>query len=599
MSATPGPAGPYRRRSNTPANRPARLGDLVALRGHERRRAGAAVAIGSAGQLAGVGLLASSAWLITTASLRPPVLTLTVAIAAVQFFALIRGVARYGERLASHDLAFSVLARLRVWVFARLEPLVPARWPGTQRGDLLSRFVADVDGVQDLYVRALLPLAASVTTAAATAVTATLLDRPAGLVLAAGLLAGAVAVPALAGVGGARGGTQLAERRGRRDALIVEMLHSADELAVLGAVPSLLARLDTTERHLARQARRAALAASLGAASSTGLPGLLTAAVIAASLPALHAGAITGTTVAVLGFLGFGGAEATSGLPEGFAALATTLAGARRILALAGRTPAARPAPTPAHPPAAERARPAPGVARPPTIDLDDVTVAYEPGRPPALHHASLHLEPGCHLAVVGQSGAGKTTLGHLLLRFVEPSAGWLRIDGAGADRLDPDVVRQSIAWAPQDPHIFHTSLAANLRLARPDATDTQLTAVVEQIGLGPWLAGLPDGLDTVLGERGATVSGGERQRLGVARVLLAERPVLILDEPTAHLDTANELLLRHAVLDATTAKTLVWITHRHTGLGAFDQIATMHQGRLALGHKMTNGPLPLPTTLP
>src|SRR6185437_5676096 len=225
-----------------------------------------------------------------------------------------------------------------------------------------------------------------------------------------------------------------------------------------------------------------------------------------------------------------------------------------------------------------------------PTFELRDVTVRYASGRHPVLQHVDLRLDPGCHLAVVGPSGAGKTTLGHLLLRFVDAEAGECSVDGRDVRGLDPDGVRRLVAWAPQDPHVFRATVAANLRLARPDASDAELAAVLGRLGLGTWLAGLPHGLATVLWERGVSVSGGERQRLGVARALLADRPVLLLDEPTAHLDPAGATVVRQAVLEAATGKTVVWITHRDADLAAFECVVTMDRGRVLAPPPGTSG---------
>jgi ATP-binding cassette subfamily C protein/ATP-binding cassette subfamily C protein CydC/ATP-binding cassette subfamily C protein CydCD len=556
-----------------------RLSQLLAPRDGELCRGLLAIGLGLVGKLAAVGLLASAAWLIATASLRPPVLTLTVAIAGVRLFALLRGTARYGERLASHDLALRALARMRGWAFARLEPLVPGGWPGARRGDLLARFVSDVDGLQDLYVRVALPFAAAVSTAAITVAAAALLDREAGLVLGVSLGIVILAFPLVTGVAGACGGTDRSKRRGERDGLVVELLHGASELAVFGAEAIVAARLLDAERQLARQDAQASVARGLGHGMGVALGGLLAAAVVAASLPAFDTGQISGVVVAVLGFLALGSADAVSNLPESFAKLAGVLGGARRILALApaGNSGGdAGGADSHNH-----QLVPAPG--RAPSIWLDDVSVVYSSRRQPALRHVNLTVTAGERVALVGESGSGKTTLGLLLLGFVQPTHGRVSFDGRDLRGLDPDAARRLIAWAPQDPHVFHTSVAANLRLARPQATDGDLLAVLREVGLRLWLDHLPAGLGTVLGERGNTTSGGERQRLGVARALLADRPVLILDEPTAHLDADNESVLRASVLAASRGKTLIWITHRLVELDAFDDVVTLCSGRVLI----------------
>lgn len=552
------------------------LGRLLAPRGGEVSRGLLAVGLGAVGQLASVGLLATAAWLITTASERPPVLTLTVAIAGVRLFALLRGTSRYGERLASHDLALRVLARIRVWAFAHLEPLVPGAWPGNRRGDLLARFVSDVDGLQDLYVRVGIPFAAALATLGITVAAAALLDPEAGLVLAAGLAVAVFAVPLTTGVIGAYGGAAQSDRRGARDSIMVELLHGSSEIAVFGAGHEAVAHILKAERDLAVHNRRASVSRALGAGMGVALGGVLTAAVVAASIPALDAGRISGVVVAVLGFLALGSAEAVSNLPASFARVVGALGGANRLLSLASASESA------GRQEEDHGEVVAPG--RAPTIELDDVTVTYDRRRRPALEHVDLTIGAGQHVAVVGASGAGKTTLGHLLLGFTRPTEGRVVFDRVDLSHIDPEAARRMIAWAPQDPHVFHTTLAGNLRLARPRATDGELENVLGQVGLGEWLDRLSNRLDTVLGERGATVSGGERQRLGVARALLADRPVVILDEPTAHLDGESETLLRSSVLAATPGKTLIWITHRVGDLHMFDRVVTLHHGHATAG---------------
>jgi len=563
-----------------------RLSVLLAPRDGEFSRGMSAVALGLVGQLSGVGLLASAAWLITTASLRPPVLTLTVAIAAVRMFALLRGTARYGERLASHDLALRALARMRVWAFARLEPLVPGGWPGDHRGDLLARFVSDVDGLQDLYVRLAVPIAGAVSVAVITVLAASFLDPLAGLVLGIGLGVATLVLPLVTVAMGTYGGNRQAERRGDRDGLVVELLHGSSELTVFGAQAEFACRLRDTEQMVAREDARASLAGGLGHAVGVVLGGFLAAAVVAASLPAFDAGRISGVVVAVLGFLALGSADAIASLPESFAKLSGALGGARRILALEGTVDKAagldrtdfaiKKLYT-------DQVQPEIRSGGVPDIVLEKVSILYKSRNRPVLDKIDLTIPAESHIALIGPSGAGKTTIGHLLMGFVEPTRGSVTFDGVDLRRLDTDAARRLVAWAPQDPHVFHTTLAANLRLARPGATDDDLLRVLGNVGLKSWCDDLSDGLSTMLGERGNTVSGGERQRLGVARALLADRSVLILDEPTAHLDAENESLLRDAVLDAATGKTLVWITHRLGGLDAFDEVVMLRYGRRIL----------------
>lgn len=563
-----------------------RLVGLLGPRGAEWGRTAQAVGVGVVGQLAGIGLLATSAWLITTASLRPPVLTLMVAIAAVQAFSLGRGVARYAERLAGHDLALRVLARVRVWAYGRIEPIVPGPATGTRTGDLLARFVADVDGILDLYVRAVLPLITAVVTAAGAVALGWLLDPPAGWVLAGGLSGAVVVLPVITARLGMPGAA-LSAARGERDGLVVETLRGGSEIVSLGAESFMLARVAANDRRVARLGRRLAVAAGVGQAFGAGLGGALAAATVFVAIPALRQGTDSGITVAVLAFLALGAADAVSGLPDAAAHLADSVGGARRVLALTDLSGRAVPASVSAYQrhaglsggvvPAGVSAYQRP--AGSPTLSFERVSLTWPGARRPAVDGINLQVRPGSHVAIIGPSGAGKTSLSHLLLRFVEPTSGRVSFDGIDVTQLDPEEVRSLIAWAPQDPHVFGTTLAANLRLAAPDATNRELWDALAAVGLGDWAAGLTDGLDTVLSERAATISGGEAQRLGVARALLADRPILLLDEPTAHLDEPAAVALQASVLSTARGRTLLWITHRLDGLERFDQVIMLANG--------------------
>ncbi len=533
-----------------------------------------AVTLGLVGQLSGLGLLATSAWLITTSSLRPPILTLSVAIAAVRLLALLRGLGRYGERLASHDLALRMLARLRVWAYRRLETVVPGGLSGGTTGDVLSRVVADVDGAQDLVVRAGVPLMTGIATAAAAVVLSGLLLADTWPVLGAGLLLAGVAVPLLARRAGRHAAEALAAERGRLAGTMVETIDGAADVVAFGATRQILAALDRGEARLAGALRRSAAVAGAATGLAALVSGTTTAAVVALGVEALGRGAggghVSAVAVAVLGFVSLAAFDAVGALPDVFARLDAAVSSARRVRGLGALVP-------PVADPTAPRSLP-PGD---PALAFERVSVSYAPDGPAALERVDLSLAPGEAVAVVGPSGAGKTTLALALLRFVECASGRLSLGGVDVRDLSADEVRSRIAWAPQDPHVFATTVAANLRLARPAATDAELAAVLEALGLGAWLAGLPNGLSSELGERGLSVSGGERQRIGLARALLADRSVLVLDEPTAHLDAHAEALVRHAVRSYAEGRTLVWITHRLAGLEDFDQVLVLQGGRV------------------
>ncbi len=543
---------------------------------HDVARGLLAVALGLVGQLSGLGLLATSAWLTTTSSLRPPILTLSVAIAAVRLLALLRGLGRYGERLAGHDLALRILARVRVWAYRRLETLVPGGLGAGSRGDVLSRVVADVDAAQDLVVRAGVPLVTGVATAGAAVVLSALLLAGTGPVLAAGLMLAGVAVPLLAHRSGRRAAGALAAERGQLAAMIVETVDGAADIVAFGATGQVLAALDRGEARLAGALRRGAAVAGTANGLATLVAGGTTIAVVALGVEALGrtaggAGHVSAVAVAVLGFVSLAAFDAIGTLPDVFARLDTAITSARRVQALGALVP-----------PVASPPAPRPLLSGNLAVVFEHVSVAYAPGGSPALDGVDLSLAPGEKVAVVGPSGAGKSTLALALLRFVECSSGRITLGGTDVRDLDADDVRARIAWAPQDPHVFATTLAANLRLARPDATDDELVAVLATLGLGGWLSGLPDGLSSELGERGLSVSGGERQRLGLARALLADRPVMVLDEPTAHLDEDTQTLVRDAVVSRyAEGRSLVWITHRLAGLEELDRVIVLDAGRV------------------
>jgi thiol reductant ABC exporter CydC subunit len=517
----------------------------------------------------GIALMSTAGYLISRAAEHPPVLSLTVTIVAVRFFALARPLARYLERLVSHDLALRTLGRIRVTVYDRIEPLAPGELAGFRRGDLVSRMVGDVDALQGLYLRGLgPPLVALVVCVCSVLVTAIVLPAAAAI-LVVGLLLGGVGVPVLATRLGARAGGRQAAARGELSAELVELLRGAPELVAYGREDDALDRIRGADRELARLGRHDAGSAGIADAASVAVAGVTTVAVLAAAVSAHGTGTLDRVLLATLALLALSTFEAIQPLPGAARELAATLAAGRRVLELADRDPRVR-----------DPERPAPVPSPAPTVALESVTARYATDQPPVLSGFDLRLEPGRHVALVGPSGAGKTTVTNLLLRFLDPEAG--RVTLAGRDLRDyrQDDVRQVFALAGQEAHLFDSTIRENLRLARPDASDPELLEALRRARLDDWVSSLPDGLDTLVGEEAGQISGGQRQRLVLARALLADAPVLVLDEPTAHLDPETAEALVHDVLSEASGRSVLLITHRPEGLDLVDEIVSMPAAR-------------------
>jgi thiol reductant ABC exporter CydC subunit len=541
------------------------VGRLVALADLPRGRLALALGLGVLALGFGVALPATAGYLISRAAEQPPILSLTTIIVVVRFLALARPLTRYLDRLASHDLALRAIGPLRARVYERIEPLAPAELGAFRRGDLLTRMVRDVDALQGLFIRGIGPQLAGLVVGASCVVATALLLPFAGVVLAAGLLVGGVAVPLLAARLVRRSARRQAAARGELTAELVELLEGAPELVAYGREDETLARVRAGDRELGRLAGRDALIAGVADAASIAVAGLTTAAVLALAVAAHDTGTLDRVLVATLALLALASFETVAPLPAAARELTGTLAAGRRVLELTAREPAVR-----------DPDEPAPAPQAPGPVALEGVTARYPGAVSPAIAGLDLRLEPGERVALVGPSGAGKTTVTNLLLRFLDPEAGRVTLAGSDLRCLRQEDVRRVFALAGQDTHVFDSTVRENLRLARPQASDAELHAALAKAHLADWLATLPDGLDTLVGEDGRHLSGGQRQRLVVARALLADAPVLLLDEPTAHLDPPTAEALVRDVLDSATGKSVLLITHRPEGLDLVDRVVTL-----------------------
>jgi thiol reductant ABC exporter CydC subunit len=534
------------------------------------RLAGAGL-LGLASAAATIGLLAGSGYVVGRAALRPGLGAIVGILAAVEVLAFLRGPLRYAERLVGHDAALRALTRWRVWLYDRLSPRVPAGLAGWRSGDLLARAIDDVDALQDLYLRTLLPVSIAVGAAAIGTVAVGVILPWAALGLGAPL-AVAFVVPSLL-TWRRSGDDEIAELSGALSAQVVDALEGAPELLAFGADGAALARLDelgaradALERHHARVAAGSALVIQVCLAVAVTV-------VLALAVTAVHDHHLGQVMVAVLPLAVLATFETVPGVPMAVARALSVRASADRLYALDD-------APIPVRDPASPAVREA-GV---PEVRFDDAGLRYRPELPRALDGVSLRLGSGDRLALTGSSGAGKSSIVNALLRYWPLESGTLSLGGTDVTRLAQTDARGASALADQRAQLFAGSVRSNLTLGRPEATEAEIGAALEAARLSEWVATLPEGLDTPVGEDGVTVSGGERRRLAVARALLAPGPILILDEPTSGLDPGLADQVVDGVLAAAGERSVLLVTHRAGEAARCDRTVTLEAGRVTSG---------------
>ena len=527
-----------------------------------------ATLLGAGALAAAIGLIATSAWLISRSAQRPQESAIALAIVGVQFFALSRGLCRYAERLVGHDAAFRVLSQLRVSVYERLERLAPLGLPAFRSGDLLARLVHDIDSLQDLLLRVLPPFAIAIIVGAGTVGLVWWMLPSAGLILLIALLLAATVVPWLTGRLAGRAEARQANARARLTVAAVDLLEGAPELAVNGATASQLGRAFAADRELVRITRASARTAGIGQGLTSLAAGLAMWGALYVGVSAVGAGRLEGVWLAGIALIPLVAFELVAGLPAATQTLARVRRAAARVLAVMN-APA----------PVSDCPHPTPLRSGPHALRVRDLSCRYPGQARRALAQVSLELSPGRRVAVVGPSGAGKSTLAAALLRFLPYESGSVALDGIEIAELDSDAYRRVIGLVSQDAHVFDNTLGENLRLARRDAEDGQLLAALGEAKLLDWTLRLPAGLDTELGERGMRMSGGQRQRLAIARAVLADFPLLILDEPGEHLDTPTADAIIADLLAVTNDRATLLITHRLLGLADVDEILHLDRG--------------------
>jgi ATP-binding cassette subfamily C protein CydC len=528
-----------------------------------------AVLLGVATVVGNVGLLATAAYVISAAALMPLLAALAGPIYLVRLFGVGRAGSRYAERLVSHNLTFKLLSDLRTWFYARLEPLAPARLMRYRSGDLLSRIVQDVEELQNIYLRVLSPVVVAATFSLLAFLLFYAFGLPLALVALGSLVATGVGVPLLVG-NLVRGlGRQQLELRAELNARIVDGIQGVQDLLTFGREESQQHDIRGLNRKLGRVQERMALLTGFQNALADLMMNLAMLAILVLAIPLVAGGEIPGVYLAFLALVILGSFEAVQPLGMAFQFLGRSVRAGERLFEIVDAEPEVTDPAEPLPPPEDSN------------LEFDRVSFSYNAGELPVLEDITFALEPGKRIAVVGPSGAGKSTLVNLLLRFWDPVSGQIRLGGRDVRGYAQEDLRNLIGVVSQDTHVFNDTLRGNLLLAKPEATDADLQRVMARAQLSGLVERLPQGLDSPLGEQGLKLSGGERQRLSIARTLLKDAPLLVLDEPTANLDHMTERELLDATYELMRNRTTLVITHRLVRMENMDEILVLDRGRI------------------
>ncbi|MEJ2472915.1 MAG: cysteine/glutathione ABC transporter ATP-binding protein/permease CydC [Desulfobacterales bacterium] len=522
-----------------------------------------------------VGLLALSGWFLSAAAFAG----LSTAAAqtfnyffpsiGVRIFAISRTLARYAERVVSHDATFRILESLRIWFYERIEPLAPARLMRYRSGDILNRVLADIDALDNLYVRVLSPSLVAGLLVAGLTVFLSLFDPLIALTALGWLVVAGVGLPAAAGIAGAAAGRRLSHLMTQMRIQIVEGIQGLPELLIFNRRRDYLGQMDRDNRNLLDVQRRMSHIRGVSFAGITLISGLAVVSALYQGAALVSGGVLHGASLAMIALTVLAAFDALMPLPSAYQYLGRTREAARELLEVVGSEP---PVTFPENSLAALHHF---------DVSFDRVSFRYTEKAADVVHDIHFHLPAGRRFAVLGPTGAGKSTLAHLMVRFWDAQSGSVRIGGKDIRGLNERDLRQSVSLVSQQAHMFNASVRDNLLIARPGATEPELWQALAAVRLADFVASLPQGIDTWIGESGRLVSGGQARRLALARAILRDAPIWVLDEPTEGLDRATERRIMETLFEITSGKTVLLITHRLVGLDRLERILVMEDGRI------------------
>lgn len=524
---------------------------------------------GTATVVCGIGLLGTSGYLLSMAALQPSIAILQVAIVGVRFFGLSRGIFRYLERLSSHTVNLQVLSAMRVWFYRAIEPLAPARLMEFRSGDILSRAVGDIDTLENFYVRVFAPMVTALLITTGMGFFIGTFDSGLAWVLIIGLLVSGLVVPTGYRFVAKSAGKKLVEKRGALSAQTVEFTQGLGDLLLFDQDQKKMAEIIRVGEEMGAAQNQLSWMGGLVNGLLVVINGLTVWVMLRIAIKLVNEGVLDGVGLTVLILSAIASFEVTSPLVNAAGLMEASITAAKRLFDLVDAKPEVQEPEKPTSLPKNNH------------LELRDVTFGYNSEGEQVLTNVSMELKPGQRIAIVGESGAGKSTVIHLLMRFWQKDSGRILIGREEIEQLDSDEVRSKYSQIPANGWLFRGSLLANLRIANDQASNEDLFKAISQAGLEEWVNRLPKGVQTIIGERGMTLSGGERQRIMIARAILRNSPIMLLDEPTNGLDSLTEQAVLKNLYEVTEGHSSLWIMHRLIGMEKMDEIIVLEKGRV------------------
>ena len=534
------------------------------------QRVALSVVIGSITIGSSVALMGTSAWLISTAALHPSVANLGVSVVGVRFFGITRGIFRYLERLTSHDVTFRLLSRLRVWFYEKLEPLAPARLMEFRAGDLLSRIIGDVETLENFYVRVVSPPLTAVIVGLFTSIFLASFHPILAPVFLIFFISLGLVLPALSQILSRRSAEQTITLRADLHTHLVDSIQGMADLLAYGRADERISQISKNGIEYGNAQRRMARVTGIHSSLSTLLTNLGMWTILLFCIPQVTSGNLAGPMLASLTLLTFASFEVVIPLPLAAQMWNSSREAAKKLFEVVDTEPAVK-----------DDIQYSTDDNRASNIEFKNLSFTYPKQTIPALQHITFNLMPGNSIAIVGPSGAGKSTLANLLLRFWEYEVGEISLGGESLKALNQDEVRARIGLVSENTYFFNTSVRENLRFARRKVTQEEIESAAKAAQIHDFIMGMKKGYDTLIGEKGLRLSGGERQRLAIARVLIKDAPILILDEPTANLDALTEKQILETLFGVMKQKTSLLITHRLIGLENVSEIIVMNHSQI------------------